>query len=93
MINTFLSTGWAKKRPVGRSGFFFLFCFSFFIDSNVLIKLREKNFFKNHEKKSSSWPFLVNSGGGQGTTFYLRVALIRPSSLGDRRGDSLGRQI
>ena len=27
MINSFLSTGWAKKWPVGRSGFFlFFFC-------------------------------------------------------------------
>ena len=29
MINSFLSTGCAKKGPVGKSGFFF--CFSFFI--------------------------------------------------------------
>ena len=41
MIHSFLSTGWAKKGPVGRSGSF-SFLIIFCIDNNVLIKLREK---------------------------------------------------
>ena len=47
MINRFLSTRWAQKKPVGRSGF----KKDFFIDLDVLIKLREFFFlFKNHVK-------------------------------------------
>ena len=30
MINSFLSTGWGKKGPVGRSGFFLFFPNLFF---------------------------------------------------------------
>ena len=36
--------------------------------------MKKKLFFKNHEKKSPSRPFLAHSAGGQETTFYLRVA-------------------
>ena len=50
MINRFLSTAWAKKKPVGRSGFFNLIFFTFFIGYDVLIILRKKThskFMKN----------------------------------------------
>ena len=40
----------------------------------------KKNKFR-YEKKSSSRPFLCHLGGGQETTFYLRVALwVLPES-------------
>ena len=37
----------------------------------------KKTFFKNHEKKSPSRPFLSHPAGGQETTFYLRVAPVQ----------------
>ena len=61
-----------KKGPVGRSGFFVLFFI--FYRLGCTEKIEEKNFFQTSWKKSSSRPFLAHSGGGQETSFYLRVA-------------------
>ena len=62
-------------------GIFFFFLFLFFNNYDVRTKLREKN----HEKKSSSRPFLAHSGGGQETNIHLRLApppLVCPPSPG-----------
>ena len=65
--NSFLCAGWAKKSSVGRSEFFFF-------PNSIFYKLEckggkgKKNNFGKYEK-SSSRPFLVQSGSGQETTF------------------------
>ena len=69
MINGFLSTGWAKKGPVGRSGFFNFIFFNFSL-TRMHRKLREKNFFSKITKKK----FQSALFSGQETTFYLSVA-------------------
>ena len=56
MINSFLSTGWGKKEPIGRSGFFFLifFIFSIFHFSVTRMLRKKKLFSKTMKKKFQS---------------------------------------
>ena len=77
MNNRFLSTGSAKKRPVGRSVWNI-----FFSNSIFFYKLecmggggggKKKSFLKIQKTKSGRL-FLAHSGGGQETILYLRVA-------------------
>ena len=67
MINSFLSTGRTKKLRVGRSGFFSP---PFFIDYDVLIKLRTKS----HQKKFQAALFCP-PGRWTGNNFLFKGGL------------------
>ena len=60
--------------PLGRAEYIFSPLISFFIHKNVQGEKVNIFFVENMKKKSSSRPFLGHSGGGQETTFHLRVA-------------------
>ena len=73
--NRFLSARCPTKKSVGRSGNLCFLIFSFLL--TTIYRRYEGGvelFLKKTWKKSFSRPFLVQSGGGQETTFYLRVA-------------------
>ena len=57
-----------NSREVG-----IFFCFNFSIDWNVQNIYNENTFFFKKQKNSSRH-FVAHAGGGQETTFYLRVA-------------------
>ena len=74
MRNGFLSTGWAKKGPVRRLGFFFPFLFFIFHRLGCNEKIEKKKLFSKIMKKKFQLALFSTLGGGQETTFYIKVA-------------------